>query len=375
MNELITAAHLRKSIHWQLLGTACMLALVTAVTAQSASAAPDDTDRPTVWIELGGQLERISGQGQPFTPDFATTYADSPAFEKGTAMQSQKLPRYSKGFEGKLTFVPQGSDWSVSAGLLYGRSNGDRRVHQQTAGIPLKDGQYGQGNPQLDPNPIKAYSDVRNKDGESHLLLDFKATKDVGFGGLGRQSTSQLSFGLRFAQFTTSKNVSMVGRPELNFYGMYGKYWTNFDAKGQAERSFTGLGPSVSWDGSAELTGTQDSGMSFDWGVGAAVLFGRQKARVGHQAYSTEFKKYEFNYNNAVGYRSSPPAAARRRSVVVPNVSGFAGISLHRANAKVSLGYRGDFFFGAMDTGIDRRKTQTMSFHGPFATISIGLGG
>jgi len=42
---------------------------------------------------------------------------------------------------------------------------------------------------------------------------------------------------------------------------------------------------------------------------------------------------------------------------------------------KVSLGYRADFFFGAADTGIDARKTSDLSFHGPFAKLSIGLGG
>jgi hypothetical protein len=57
----------------------------------------------------------------------------------------------------------------------------------------------------------------------------------------------------------------------------------------------------------------------------------------------------------------------------VPNVGGFAGLSVRRANAKVSFGYRADFFFGAMDAGIDARHTEDMSFHGPFAKISVGL--
>jgi hypothetical protein len=59
----------------------------------------------------------------------------------------------------------------------------------------------------------------------------------------------------------------------------------------------------------------------------------------------------------------------------VPNVGGFAGLTFRHADAKVSFGYRADFFFGAMDGGIDTRNTSTVSFHGPFATISIGLGG
>ena len=32
-----------------------------------------------------------------------------------------------------------------------------------------------------------------------------------------------------------------------------------------------------------------------------------------------------------------------------------------------------DFFFGAMDGGIDTRKTEDEKFYGPFATISLGL--
>jgi hypothetical protein len=59
----------------------------------------------------------------------------------------------------------------------------------------------------------------------------------------------------------------------------------------------------------------------------------------------------------------------------VPNLGGFAGMSLKFPNAKVSLGNRADFFFGAMDAGIDTRHTDDMNFHGPFAKISVGLGG
>ncbi len=40
---------------------------------------------------------------------------------------------------------------------------------------------------------------------------------------------------------------------------------------------------------------------------------------------------------------------------------------------KVRMGYRADFFFGAIDGGIDTRKSETLGFYGPFATISIGL--
>ncbi len=61
------------------------------------------------------------------------------------------------------------------------------------------------------------------------------------------------------------------------------------------------------------------------------------------------------------------------RTVTIPNVGGFAGVSYRIENFKVNLGYRADFFFGAIDGGIDTRKSETLGFYGPFATISIGF--
>ena len=113
--------------------------------------------------------------------------------------------------------------------------------------------------------------------------------------------------------------------------------------------------------------------MNVDWGANASVLFGRQTAGGSHQTYSY-YKLYNLPYpptpvhTNAGGFN-------RFRTIIVPNVGGFAGLSFSFTTVKVSMGYRGDFFFGAMDTGNDTRTTKTVGFYGPFATISIGLGG
>jgi hypothetical protein len=60
---------------------------------------------------------------------------------------------------------------------------------------------------------------------------------------------------------------------------------------------------------------------------------------------------------------------------VVPDLGGFAGLSWCVPNAKVAIGYRADFFFGAMDGGIDGAHRENVGFYGPFASISVGLGG
>jgi len=72
-------------------------------------------------------------------------------------------------------------------------------------------------------------------------------------------------------------------------------------------------------------------------------------------------------------YRSSN-ASVRSKMVTVPNIGGFDGISWRYPNAKVSFGYRADIFFGAMDSGLDTRRTTDVGFHEPFASLSIGLG-
>lgn len=69
-----------------------------------------------------------------------------------------------------------------------------------------------------------------------------------------------------------------------------------------------------------------------------------------------------------VVYQNPVCGHATNRVVTVPNLGGFAGISYCYANAKISLGYRADFFFGA----IDKRHSETLNIGGPFATISFG---
>ena len=68
-------------------------------------------------------------------------------------------------------------------------------------------------------------------------------------------------------------------------------------------------------------------------------------------------------------------AHTRAKFATVPNIGGFAGASWRIQNFKVSAGYRADLFFGAMDGGIDAAKKENVGFYGPFASVSVGLGG
>lgn len=222
---------------------------------------------------------------------------------------------------------------------------------------------------------------------ESHAILDFTAGKDMGLGMFGLDGSSVLSAGVRFAQFASQSSVDMHARPDLQFhqigpfpqYGItevkYHPFFHTYRAAESASRNFRGVGPSIAWTGSASMLGDRHDGeIFFDWGANAALLFGRQKTRVQHQATG-----YYHGWQNVVYatqvYQHATPVPARSRSVTIPNLGGFAGASYRFNNAKLSLGYRADFFFGAIDGGVDARKSETLGFFGPFANVSIGLGG
>jgi hypothetical protein len=372
MSELTNAPAERKDFHIHLLTSVCAFALLASIYGTSrADAADGDTDRALLWIELGGQLEAIAGQGDPFTAPFMATNADSPAFKPLSPLEMEKSPRYGIGADAKISFEPEDTNWVFSAGVRYGRANANRQIHQQTPGIqfPATSIVYQY---YTHTHPIKNFIETSAKLEESHIVVDFQAGKDIGLGMFGSGSRSVVSLGVRFAQFTSDSTINMRARPAASLPPNYHKYFNTYALAGHSARSFHGIGPSLSWNASAPVAGnSQDGRVTLDWGVNAAVLFGRQKADVQHQTVGRAFgvpKYYTTLYQHTGGHDKA-------RSVVVPNVGGFAGASYRFSNAALSFGYRGDFFLNAVDAGIDARRRNNLSFSGPFASLSIGIGG
>jgi hypothetical protein len=384
MSELISA-RAPNNIRWQLLATVSVLALGIAGTADATGS---ESSHPTVWIELGGQLEQMDAGQELFAPPF-TTDNHIPAPETISPLSLEHGPRRSFGGEAAISVMPEGTQWVFSASARYGRSNSHKTLHQQSYPASLGETYAALG------FPLAAqFVDAKTKHRESHAILDFQAGKDVGLGIFGRSGSSTLNLGVRFAQFVSRSHISVNENPDWHFEPKYVSYpslglthWRfgykqpfhsyagNFDAS----RSFTGVGPSLSWKNATQIAGGDDRSVTLDWGINAALLFGRQKAQTHHQTTKL--------YHADTGYPRHPssvttvyrnPATSdhiRSKSVIVPNVGAFAGLSFRYDAAKVSFGYRADFFFGAMDGGIDARKTYDRNFYGPFATISIGLGG
>jgi hypothetical protein len=381
MSEFTNARENRTSFRWQLLATVSAIALIgSAYGLSEAKAADNDSDHPPLWIELGGQLSRLNDGEEAFAPPLMT---DRPSI-LAPSQKFERLPLYSLEETGKISFQPDGSDWVLSASVRYGRSSSDKHVRQQTSPNP-----FIQGSLYLAASGAK-FADTNAQTGEHHFVLDFQAGKDVGLGMFGSKGASVFNLGVRFAQFGAGSNIALKSDPDWHFQYKYfgtvkafalpggGIFHSNV-ARLQAERSFHGIGPSLSWNASTPFAGNTDRGeIALDWGVNAAILFGRQKANVHHQATAHYRHLYPTNYHHAytqVTYQPPPANITRLHSVTVPNVGGFASASWRIQNFKVSAGYRADLFFGAMDGGIDAAKKENVGFYGPFANVSIGIGG
>jgi hypothetical protein len=380
MSELINT-RATSNVRWQLLVTVSALALGTSCAADATAS---ESPHPTVWIELGGQLEQMDASQELFAPPFTTDNL-VPAPQTISPLSLEHGPRRSFGGEAAISVMPQGTPWVFSAAVRYGRSNSHKTLHQQS--YPTGYDKYGFGGTKVHVLPIAAqFADTQTRHSESHAILDFQAGRDVGLGIFG---SSTVNAGVRFAQFRARSHISINENPDWHFEHKYfsgvrvpnGQPFHSYAGNFEAARSFTGLGPSLSWKNAMPLASGDDDGVTFDWGVNAALLFGRQKARTHHQTTSLWHKGipvlFQTNPASITTFYKSPatPDDTRNRSVIVPNVGGFAGLSFRYDAAKVSLGYRADFFFGAMDGGIDARKTYDRNFYGPFATIAIGLGG
>ena len=409
MSELIISPN-RRTIRWQLLSTVSALALAASACAMTdAKAADIDADRPTVWLELGGQFEQLSNSEATFDPTFIGLVT-----EKGllSALDVQRQPAFEIGTEGKISLQPKDSDWIFSASLQYGRSEAKEHKNHQTknAIIPVHFSGLGRNSHKYYyPGHYNRFSEGISLQSEQHLVLDFQAGKDVGLGMFGGSGSSVLSAGVRFAQFSSKSSVTLHALPDLQYptkpvvapslpaLSAFIKYpppnFHDFTGQENSERSLHGIGPSLAWSASAPLIGNQDRGeLTVDLGANVAVLFGRQKVSGQHQMTTRTYVGHAWqraviqgNGYTDIGYFFGGGSAARpvphtnvghidrTRSVVVPNVGLMAGLSYLYPNAKISFGYRADFFFGAMDGGIDTRQTENVGFRGPFATISIGF--
>jgi iron complex outermembrane recepter protein len=373
----------------KLLATVSATALLGLVYGTAANAGTD-ADRPLVWIELDGHLDRVSSPQEPYLPPFDSVGVQHGLLSVGNLQAS---PRFSIGEGGSISFQPENSDWIFSASVQIGRSGSNRHHHQQvTATTYISPDEtlyiYGPNN----FSHLDQTADYTVKSSEKHAILDFEVRKDVGLGMWGGSISSQIALGVRFAQFTSTTSMNLRADPYPHRDGAkyvpayhasipFNVYYQFYKARPTLDRNFRGVGPSLSWKGSIPVVRSNgdDTEVTFDWGANVGVLFGRQKVKIQHHTTADRYALRPFGpFSGMPKYSDdhyvNSARTVRSHSVIVPNVGGLAGMSFRKGDAKISFGYRADFFFDAMDVGIDARKSETRGFNGPYASISVGLG-
>jgi len=394
MSELINTQNKPANIRLGLLATTSAIVLAACVASVTEVNA---ADRPTLWIEGGWHFDNVTGSNETFVPplDSLTTagYPSEPTDANFLGQGSGGFPSFtdmenvlgrSSGVEGSISFQPKGSNWIFNVSARYGRTHSKRNIVQRKdiAGEPAYI-TYLSGIRNLKTPTHTNYVEQSADNTEAHTILDFKVGRDVGLGLFGERTESVLSFGARYVQMNTTSKGHSYAAPAVRFYHLKTHYFGGvkyynaaFHQKSssflQRYSSLRALGPSLSWSNTTGLWGdVPDGQLAVDWGVNAALLFGRQKAKVHHDSAATNFHGTQTLHYTQLGTVNR----TQSRRVIVPNLGGFAGLSYRFPNAKLSAGYRADFFFGAMDRGLDTRESVTTGFHGPYATISIGLGG
>ena len=358
MSESMQTRRVPQDLKRQLLATASALTWMGFMNGAQAS---DDStsDHPLVWLELGGQFDRENDPAQTWTPPNVPPPLVQPTFQP-----FGKMPGVGYDWDGKISVQPGDSGWIFSAAIQFGKAkHGPKSTHDQ-------DNPTGINSFYLPAPPTYAFTDSQSVSKTSHLILDFKAGKDLGLGLFGGHGSSSINFGIRMAQFTESASGTMTAQVSAPH-----KYNRGVGREGDmhAARSFSGIGPSIDWNTSLPLTGSLANGIAFDWGANGAILFGRQKTDVN---LHTKIVQYSFYTGPGILLAHMTSEPIRRKQVIVPNIGGFAGLSYRAGDrAKFALGYRADMFFGAIDGGIATRKSENVGFYGPFASVSIGLGG
>jgi iron complex outermembrane receptor protein len=377
-----------------------------------------DNGKPPVWIELGGGFDFLSDSQQPFAPSF---FSDVTEPKQLKALEDQRPPLYGFDEDAKVSYQPDGSDWVFSAAVQFGRSSANRHEHQQTPNADVKVLPFTvvgihAGGYSVYPSEHVKFADDLSQQSERHTILDFLIGKDVGLGMFGIDGSSVMSGGVRVAQFVSKSNVNLNALPDLQYptaeitdhaqkyqFRQSKIHFHDYMGSAASKESFHGLGPQLAWNASTPVAGndTDNGQIALDWGANFSVLFGRQKASGSHrtvtnayyltrggfgQAFGTPghfFKKMyfsgpcgtHFHTLHICAHHTQSASHNRSRMVAIPNVGALFGLSYKYQNAKVSFGYRADEFFGAMDGGINTYKAEDRGFFGPFANISIGIGG
>ena len=345
-------------------------------------------------VELGGQVQRQDAPYEAFAPPSFAGVSD--ALNTTDEIQNRDLD-WGDGRSVRLTWRPDNSPWSVSAGMRYGRTNGgDHRQHTDviidpnTCAFPpgpianlLCDPASPKYSVSASHYPVVSFSDVSARDDEDHEIIDFAVGYDVGLGSAF--SRSQLSAGIRRASFESS--TLFTGRALDDWVIPPGWFFltsTVIESRAElrANREFEGVGPTLSWDAAIPLLGNDRTGhLELDWSVTGGVLFGDRDTQViGDDLLRTAGANFGSDgLSFPIPTVGTPIETAfdesRSDSATVPVADVSLGLAYEAGRVRVGAGYRWERYFDVLDVGFDEAKEGDRTLDGPYFKLAIGFGG
>jgi iron complex outermembrane receptor protein len=324
-------------------------------------------------IEVGGGPSRIQQDAEILAPDWFSFYRPEAGFPLGPQDTELDL---AQAREAKLTYAL--GPWRLSAAARYGRV-GSRAFGEGSQREPDVYFIDAFNQPTIARGRLNWGSDIA-VDSEAFTIADFQVGRDIGIGAWGEGGSSLLSLGVRYAQLKSTSDVELRSDADFRYPAgenafKYERDWHHFESSVESERSFQGIGPTISWDASSRLLGNQDTGhIDLDWGLDGGMLFGKQKADVRQEAL-TEY----INGSNLAPVTTTViadiPPRQESKSVQVPVAGVNLGLSYSLDRLKLSGGYRWERYFDAIDGGIDEAEQYDRTIDGPYLKLSVGFGG
>ncbi|HEY1415428.1 MAG TPA: hypothetical protein VGF42_06040 [Caulobacteraceae bacterium] len=285
-------------------------AIALIATAGLAGAAHAQ-DTGGFWLQFAGGINFDSGGGLDTLP--ADTLAGDQRIK----------PNDDWDVDAKIGYQPHGSPWSFALGVKYGRTFGRSRDFAGTSA-------YG------------SYLKTHATTNVSHAIVDFEVGRDVGMG----HGPTTVGLGVRYAHF--------AGNTHGSFTTSYPTGEGFFSSSGtlQINRRTNIVGPRIFVNSSFPIS---TSHFAVGWGGDAAVLFG-----------TTSVDGSAIFNDGDVAFSGS-----RSESVTVPNVGAHLSLDYHMPGtpAMISLGYRVDAYFGAMDGGVDVERKVDIIEHGFYLSM------
>jgi iron complex outermembrane receptor protein len=338
-----------------------------------------------ITVEFGGSALRTDGGSEPMSADELDAFTPTLLPD---SLQDRDLD-WGDGGEARLTYRHAGTPWRVSAGVRFGKANGDAKgIYSELADQEKVCGESLSicQNPLL-PNVVKYNTIPTNSSwlhtsqSDDHRVVDFMVGRDFGMGA--GDFRSSLSGGLSHVRLRSRTELNVKGIPDWVVENEFAyvddtatHHW--YDATLTSERDFEGMGPVAIWEASQRLRGDEQSGsLNLAWTVGGGVLLGKQNVDLTGDILSNY---YSSRYNNTYAQTidSSERIAVERRrskSVTVPTANLSLGLTYEVDRFKVGAGYRWERYFNAIDGGDREHKDFDRTIDGPYFKFSLGFGG